>query len=108
MPVLDQLVLEPPLQCQALVAGLRQAVDHVHHPPLLPLLLAVLEIAEPGAVGPGRLGLAVVAVERLEVGLLAGAAGVAEEDEVSVDVRGRPAQMRVVKPPFVRVDVREA
>jgi aminomethyltransferase len=38
--------------------------------------------------------------------LLATAAGVGEGDEVSVDVRGRPARMRVVKPPFVEASVR--
>jgi aminomethyltransferase len=38
--------------------------------------------------------------------LLATAAGVAEGDEVSVDVRGRPARMRVVKPPFIDASVR--
>jgi aminomethyltransferase len=38
--------------------------------------------------------------------LLATASGVAEGDEVSVDVRGRPARMRAVKPPFVPSSVR--
>jgi aminomethyltransferase len=31
---------------------------------------------------------------------------VAEGDEVSVDVRGRPAPVRVVKPPFVEASTR--
>ncbi len=34
--------------------------------------------------------------------------GVAEGDEVVVDVRGRPARMRVVKPPFLRPSVAAA
>ena len=38
--------------------------------------------------------------------LLSTAAGVAEGDEVTVDVRGRPAAARVVKPPFVPSHVR--
>lgn len=38
--------------------------------------------------------------------LLATSAGVAEGDEVTVDVRGRPSAARVVKPPFVRSRVR--
>ncbi|PZS35345.1 MAG: glycine cleavage system aminomethyltransferase GcvT [Pseudonocardiales bacterium] len=45
---------------------------------------------------------------RIGIGLalLATAAGVADGDEVSVDVRGRPSRMRVVKPPFVPSNVR--
>ncbi|HEX5496211.1 MAG TPA: glycine cleavage system aminomethyltransferase GcvT [Mycobacteriales bacterium] len=38
--------------------------------------------------------------------LLSTAAGLAEGDEVTVDVRGRPARMRVVKPPFVPAHTR--
>jgi aminomethyltransferase len=38
--------------------------------------------------------------------LLATASGVGEGDEVVVDVRGRPAPVRVVKPPFVPPHVR--
>lgn len=38
--------------------------------------------------------------------LLSTAAGVAEGDEVVVDVRGRPSPVRVVKPPFVPSHVR--
>jgi aminomethyltransferase len=38
--------------------------------------------------------------------LLSTAAGVGAGDEVVVDVRGRPAPMRVVKPPFVPSHVR--
>jgi aminomethyltransferase len=38
--------------------------------------------------------------------LLSTAAGVGEDAEVVVDVRGRPARMRVVKPPFVPPHVR--
>jgi aminomethyltransferase len=34
-------------------------------------------------------------------------AGVAEGDEVAVDVRGRPVRCRVVRPPFVQVQTRE-
>ncbi|MDP9240209.1 MAG: glycine cleavage system aminomethyltransferase GcvT [Actinomycetota bacterium] len=45
---------------------------------------------------------------RIGIGLalLATSAGLAEGDEVSVDVRGRPSRMRVVKPPFVPPNVR--
>ena len=39
--------------------------------------------------------------------LLSTAAGVGEGDEVVVDVRGRPAPVRVVKPPFVPPHVRD-
>ncbi len=42
----------------------------------------------------------------LGLALIATAAGVAEGDEVGVDVRGRPTPMRVVKPPFVESHVR--
>jgi aminomethyltransferase len=38
--------------------------------------------------------------------LLAPASGVAEGDEVAVDVRGRPQPVRVVRPPFVPSHVR--
>ncbi len=38
--------------------------------------------------------------------LLATDAGIAEDAEVAVDVRGRPSGMRVVKPPFVPAHVR--
>jgi aminomethyltransferase len=45
---------------------------------------------------------------RIGIGLalLGPAAGVAEGDEVSVDVRGRPTRARVVRPPFVASSVR--
>jgi len=45
---------------------------------------------------------------RIGIGLalLATAAGIGEGDEVLVDVRGRPARMRVVSPPFVEPSVR--
>jgi aminomethyltransferase len=39
---------------------------------------------------------------RLGIGLALLARGVAEGDEVTVDVRGRPARFRVMRPPFVR------
>ncbi len=38
--------------------------------------------------------------------LLDTGAGIAEDTEVAVDVRGRPSGMRVVKPPFVPAHVR--
>ena len=38
--------------------------------------------------------------------LLSTASGVGAGDEVVVDVRGRPARVRVVKPPFVPPHVR--
>jgi aminomethyltransferase len=38
--------------------------------------------------------------------LLSTAAGAGEGDELVVDVRGRPAPVRVVKPPFVPPHVR--
>jgi len=43
---------------------------------------------------------------RIGIGLALLAAGVAEGAEVTVDVRGRPSAMRVVKPPFVPSHVR--
>jgi len=45
---------------------------------------------------------------RLGIGLalLDTGAGVAEGDEVEVDVRGRRSRMRVVKPPFVTPSVK--
>jgi aminomethyltransferase len=43
---------------------------------------------------------------RVGIGLALLAADVAEGDEVSVDVRGRPSRMRVVAPPFVPSRVR--
>lgn len=42
----------------------------------------------------------------IALALLSSAIGVGEGDEVTVDVRGRPARMRVVKPPFVKPSVR--
>ena len=38
--------------------------------------------------------------------LIESSAGVAAGDEIAVDVRGRPAAVRVVKPPFVQSHVR--
>jgi len=45
---------------------------------------------------------------RIGIGLalLATVSGVEEGDEVSIDVRGRPARMRVVKPPFITASVK--
>jgi aminomethyltransferase len=45
---------------------------------------------------------------RIGIGLalLDRASGLREDDEVTVDVRGRRSRMRVVKPPFVRTSVR--
>jgi len=40
------------------------------------------------------------------IGLALLARSVAEDDAVSVDVRGRPSSMRVVKPPFVQASTR--
>jgi aminomethyltransferase len=42
----------------------------------------------------------------IALALLDTAAGLSDGDEVSVDVRGRPAAMRVVKPPFVSLHTR--
>lgn len=42
----------------------------------------------------------------IALALLDAASGVGEGDEVSVDVRGRPSRMTVVKPPFVDSSVR--
>jgi len=43
---------------------------------------------------------------RVGIGLALLARGVAEGEQVSVDVRGRPSAMRVVKPPFVASSMR--
>ena len=42
----------------------------------------------------------------IALALLDTAAGLGEGDEVEVDVRGRPAPARVVKPPFVPAHTR--
>ncbi|MGB9377395.1 MAG: glycine cleavage system aminomethyltransferase GcvT [Mycobacteriales bacterium] len=42
----------------------------------------------------------------IALALLATSSGLGEGDEVSVDIRGRAAQMRIVKPPFVASSVR--
>jgi aminomethyltransferase len=42
----------------------------------------------------------------IALALLDTAAGLAEGDEVEIDIRGRRAPARVVKPPFVRTSVR--
>jgi aminomethyltransferase len=42
----------------------------------------------------------------IALALIDTAAGVAENDEVAVDVRGRPSQLTVIKPPFVESHVR--
>lgn len=44
--------------------------------------------------------------KKVGIGLALLAAGTAEGDEVTVDVRGRTSTMRVVKPPFVPSRVR--
>jgi aminomethyltransferase len=45
---------------------------------------------------------------RKGIGLALLSSEVAIGDQVSVDVRGRPEQFEVVKPPFVRPSTREA
>jgi aminomethyltransferase len=42
----------------------------------------------------------------IALALLDTAAGLAEGDEVEVDVRGRPSKATVTKPPFVKTSVR--
>ncbi|MGH3521823.1 MAG: glycine cleavage T C-terminal barrel domain-containing protein, partial [Mycobacterium sp.] len=44
--------------------------------------------------------------KKVGIGLALLAPSVGEGDEVAVDVRGRPAAVRVVKPPFVESHVR--
>ena len=43
----------------------------------------------------------------IALALLDTAAGVAADDEVAVDVRGRPLRCRVTRPPFVPAHVRD-
>ena len=44
--------------------------------------------------------------DRSRAALIDTAAGVAEGDEIAVDVRGRRMRVKVVKPPFVPANVR--
>ncbi len=48
-----------------------------------------------------RQGIALALLDADGTGGSGGAAGVAEGDELVVDVRGRPLPVRVVRPPFV-------
>jgi aminomethyltransferase len=84
-----------------LLRGL-EAIDRAIPRPHMPVL--DMDGASVGEVTSGTFS----PTRRIGVALALLSPGVAEGDEVQVDVRGRPSAMRVVKPPFVAVSPAES